>query len=116
MQFIYFSIKKKERNKILIKDNLNYILLKKIIKIFEMNCLIFQGFNDVLIENKKWTFSILCKENKNKFFDIKNESYIEMKIKINFIEKKYLNKKLDYIANRLEIFLFNQIYRFFCKF
>ena len=42
-----------------------------------MNCLIFQGFNDVLIENKKWTFSILYKENKNKFFEIKNESYIE---------------------------------------
>ena len=52
-----------------------------------MNFLIFQGFNDVLIENKKWTFSILCKENKNKFFEIKNESYIEVKIKINFIEK-----------------------------
>ncbi len=28
-----------------------------------MNCLIFQNFNDVLIENKKWTFS------KNKFFE-----------------------------------------------
>ena len=58
-------------------------------------------------------FQFLCKENKNKFFEIKNESYIEMKIKNNFIEKKYLNKKLDYIANILEIILFNQFYRFF---
>ena len=41
------------------------------------------------------------------FLKIKNESYIEMKIKNNYIEKKYLNKKLDYIANKLEIILFN---------
>ena len=46
------------------------------------------------------------------FLKIKNESYIEMKIKNNYIEKKYLNKKLDYIANKLEIILFNQFIDF----
>ena len=70
MQFIYFSIKKK-REKFLIKDNLNYILLNKIIKIYVMNFLIFQGFNDVLIENKKWILVFYVKKIKINFLKLK---------------------------------------------
>ena len=39
-----------------------------------------------------------------------------MKIKVNFIvknEKKCLDKKLDYITNKLKFILFNQFYSFF---
>ena len=36
-----------------------------------MNFLIFQGFNDVLIENKKWTFSFYVKKIKINFLKLK---------------------------------------------
>jgi hypothetical protein len=115
-----FQLEKKTREiNYLIKDNLKFkkfFTKKRIIRICEMNCPDISGFDDVLSEDKKWAFSILCKGNKNECYEIKNESFLEMKIKDNFIEtneKKYVEKKLDYITNRLEIILFSQFCSFF---
>ncbi len=117
--YIFQLEKKKREINYLIKDNIKFkkfFTKKRTIRICEMNCPDISGFDDVLNENKKWAFSILCKGNKNEYYEIKNESYSEMKIKDNFIdnnEKKYVDKKLDYITNRLEIILFSQFYSFF---